>query len=257
MVDEHLQENGFEKKKFFSNGLIADGLEDALVPEEKSLNELIFYPIWFGNKPLTLLILLFVLFLSQNYFGMCISVFILIIYSVYLIRKNLCVKETWRSDSFFLMFIAYALITNFTGTFILAVFVYVIFESLDSFIFTFSLPIIAFINIVFTSGIIITFALAENRIIWTYHRYFKQLFLHNIFCFALLTASLFVFYVIFSIIECIHLPFCFMAFFACLFCLFGSYILIATVVSWTKFLYKDLYPEIPPEIETEVAYTSF
>lgn len=79
----------------YLDGLILENEQEKLVPKELSLKDLIFYPISSNYKYLTIFILLATLYMSFNYFGMCLSVFILILYSIFLIRKILFIRNTW------------------------------------------------------------------------------------------------------------------------------------------------------------------
>lgn len=237
-----------DEENSYLNRLILENEQEKLVPKEMTLNDLLFYPMENSNKNTTLFVLFLTLFIGNNYFGMNLSVSVLILYSIHLMRKYLKIKEVWRSNAYLLLFLIYSFITNVTSSFILAVFVYLF--HLGSYLFIIILPLMAFINIVLTSGIIITFAIGENRIIWTYIKFFKELFGYNILSLGFLLATFSIFICIFAAEHFIFVygvPMFIKLGTISFYYLISAYIIITTVVCWSKFLYKFIYPDMIPE----------
>lgn len=63
---------------YYLNSLILENEQEKLVPKEMTLNDLLFYPIEDSNKYMTLLVLFVTLFIGNNYFGMNLSVSMLV-----------------------------------------------------------------------------------------------------------------------------------------------------------------------------------
>ena len=101
-------------------------------------------------------------------------------------------------------------------------------------------PYFAFINLFFAYGFIINFAINDKSAPWLFYKFFKDAFVINISGFALLLVAT-IFYNILTELGFIDTAGCFIFFFT------ANYIVISTIVCWSKFLYPHIYPKIPPE----------
>lgn len=247
-----------DKENLYKNTISLDGLyayneAEKLVPKEKSLTDLMLY----GLRPQKILPTIAVLYgcflLSLGIFAMIISCFIILTYGIYLLRDNLKIKNTFRSDGCIILMFAYAFICLFClllpifqiinnkvptdlGFFTKMIYYHVLSHTTFSSI----TPYFAFINLFFAYGFIINFAINEKRAPWLFYKFFKDAFVINISGFALLLVAT-IFYNILTELGFIDTAGCFIFFFT------ANYIVILTIVCWSKFLYPHIYPKIPPE----------
>lgn len=229
----------------YRNGLLMENDIEKNVPDEPSFKDLLFFPISSKNLIKTILVIYISYFISINYFGMLIGVACVLLYGIYLLRKVLAVNDTISSDAFLLQFIVYLIVNNFCAGFVFLAFIYAGNGSSNSLFFPVLGAFTLVLNILFSWGVLITFALAENRVLWTYFRYFLIVFFQHICYSALIVLATYCFFS-FSSLSMIGAVqnsnlFVFLFFFVC------SLISIINMQFWAKFLYKDLYPEMPDE----------
>ena len=110
-------------------------------------------------------------------------------------------------------------------------------------------PVISYLNILLCSGFIITFSSGECRPIYSYLKYKKELAKYNIYTLCLLLAVFFA--GLFLISFNFHSPLLKTVAIS-LMSLGSSYIILTSLISWTSFLRKDLYPEVFEEMEDTV-----
>ncbi len=237
-----------------NTSMIIENEQESKVPPKKSFYELMIFP--FNRKNLIKTIIVFIITYwmfndtSLFIFGVPVAVFIILTYGSVLIRKALNIEETWRSDVYWLRFIEYAAIVNICiMMFVVAIpglvnngYNYIPDFITDNFMLINSFILVA--NMYLWCFFFITFALVENRPVWTLIKYFKKLCVYNFISFmaALLiikTTSMIIAnmndFQLFLVINHILI----------------LYLTLITMLSWTKFLYDDYYPAILPEKETE------
>ncbi len=250
-------QNSNDKNFLTHDALYTENEQEKKVPEKLLLAELGSYPIFKENIFYTICVILFSFFLANNFIGFVFSFFISIIYAIMHICKILNIECTcFTTVRLFSLFI-YIFILNvvalpldiiiygklwefFTDAFEQEKIAESVFMNFSNFI----CPLVSFVNVMLAYGLIITFALGEYRPFWTYKRYFIKIIRNNIILVCLfLCCYIFSFQIIslcyeFSIavylISIINF-------------IITEYILIIIMLSWTNFLYDDLYPPMTCE----------
>ncbi len=237
--------------------------DEPYAPDKLNFKDFCLYPFKSDNLFFTISIFGVGLILTNTFIGFIFAIFLNILYGIYLMRKILNIKETFTADAHLLIFFLYLFIINtISWTLILYAFDLIaqkflshsqyfllshdydgggIFENM----FT---PILSYTNILFCSGFIITFTIAENRPFYTYLKYKKELTFYNTitgFClFGVFITGL-------NILSInIHSD-VLRTFITVMINLCSSYVILISLLSWTTFLRKDLYPEIKNEKEEE------
>ena len=230
--------------------------DEPYAPDKLTFKDFCLYPFNRENLFFTISIFGVSLFLTNIGFWFILTIFLSILYGIYLNRKILNIKDTFIADARLLIFLVYSFIINvLSWMIILIVFLEIaqhIFSSnIYSFVFDFDdggylfmnmfMPIISFINIVFCSGFIITYTIGETRAIYSYLRYKKELAYHNTVSFLCLLA---VFVIGTNILSIDFHNNALRTFITIMIHLCSSYVILVSLLSWTSFLRKDLYPEI-------------
>lgn len=246
--DNSLSENYYFKTQSTTN--------EAYSPEKLSFKGICLYPFKTENLFFTISILGAELILTNTALGLFFAIFLNILYGIYLIRKILNIKETFTADAHLFIFFLYDFIINCISFGIIAY----VFDSIakiflpENHYSIFSLqygneylfinmlsPIVSFVNIVFFSGFIITFAIAEDRAFFTYWRYKRELFFYNTLSFI---ALIIVFKTGINILSIDINNDILRTFITIMINLCSSYVILVSIISWSGFLRKDLYPEI-------------
>lgn len=188
-------------------------------------------------------------------------------YGIYLIRKILGIKDTISANAQLILFFVYSFIVNSVAwlivfyvvdkilTYLLPKNIYFIFTpEYDGCAFYTNIlsPVISFLNLIFCSGFIITFTIGEFRPFYTYKRYFKELSFYFVYSFVCLVM---IFILGLLLVWLTMNNDTFRTTWTVLINISSSYVILITMLSWTNFLKKDLYPEVDSE-DIENLYNS-
>lgn len=235
--------------------------DEPYAPPNLSFKEICTYP--FIGKNIFFTISIFGLnFALTNYGeGLFLAIFLNILYGIYLIRKILNIKDTFETNSKLMLFFVYSFFINCVGWMVTTVTLYCLAEYIlpkslfsaisleneEGYVFLNILsPVISYLNILLCSGFIITFSIGECRPIYSYLKYKKELAKYNIYTLCLLLAVFFA--GLFLISFNFHSPLLKTVAIS-LMSLGSSYIILTSLISWTSFLRKDLYPEVFEEMK--------
>lgn len=244
-------------KNFLLETVMQD--EEHYALDKLSFKDFCLYPFKTENLFYTIAIFGAGVVLTNTPFGFFFAIFLNILYGIYLIRKVLNIKETLVADAYLIRFFIYSFFVNIISFVLIAygfnlmaeMFLskshYLIFslQHSDEHLFmNMLLPIISFTNMALCSDFIITFAIAENRPIYTYFRYKKELTFYNAVSFVCL---IFVFVIGINILSFDVNNHTLRTALTIIINLCSSYVILVSMLNWTDFLRKDLYPDLQSE----------
>ena len=235
--------------------------DEPYAPDKLNFKDFCLYPFNSENLFFTISIFGVGLILTNTKIGFFFAIFLNVLYGIYLMRNILNIKETFAADAYLFKFFLYSFILNLISFVLIACAFDIIAQKVMShsqyllfspgqgddnlFINIFS-PIMTFTNILFCSGFIITFTIAENRPFYTYLKYKKELAFYN----TITGICLFLVFITGLNILSINIHSDVLrTFITVMINLCSSYVILVSLLSWTSFLRKDLYPEIKNQEE--------